>query len=311
MEKRIGFIGLGAMGLYMAKNLLKGGVNLTVYDINQDVVNDAVISGAKAGASNKDVSEKSDIVITMLPQDEHVRTVLAGEKGVFEGCQPGQIIVDMSTISPGTSKDMAKECDKRGIKYIDAPVSGGTKGAETGTLTIMVGGQKEVYDECMPLFEIMGKNIFHLGDVGTGQTVKMVNQILCAVNMLGISEAFALGVKSGADPEVIYNIIRNSAGNSWQIDGRMPNYVLTGEFTKPGFALDLQLKDIGIAVNTGKELKVPIPVTALAYQLYTAASNSGCGKMDMSSIITLFEEMAGVQVRKVYSDEKEVAAGVN
>lgn len=296
--KKVGFIGLGAMGRPMSKNLIKAGFPVTVFDINPAAVDDLVQAGAVAAGSAKEVAQLTDVVITMLPACAHVKVAVLGPGGVLEGMAAGKTIIDMSSIAPTTTKLVAEEAAKKGVKMIDAPVSGGTVGAENGTLTIMVGGPKEVMEEHMDVLQAMGKNIKHLGGIGMGEAVKMVNQILVGVNMLALAEAFVLGVKAGADPQVMYEVIRTSAGNSFMVDSRLPSYVFPGEFEKPGFALDLQKKDLGLAVDTAKELNVPIPATSLAYQLYTAVSSLGRGRMDSSAIITLFEDLAGVKVRK-------------
>jgi 3-hydroxyisobutyrate dehydrogenase-like beta-hydroxyacid dehydrogenase len=203
----------------------------------------------------------------------------------------------MSSIAPHTSKYVASEARKKGIKFLDAPVSGGTTGAEKGTLTIMVGGDKALLDEHLEILGTMGKTIYHVGEVGMGETVKMVNQMLVGINLAGIAEAFVMGTKLGVAPEVLYKIIRASSGNSFLIEHRVPNYILTGNFTQPGFAVDLLRKDLGLALESAKVDKVPLFLTGQAYQYYTRATAEGLGKKDMSSVIELLEKTAGVQVR--------------
>jgi 3-hydroxyisobutyrate dehydrogenase-like beta-hydroxyacid dehydrogenase len=203
----------------------------------------------------------------------------------------------MSSIAPHTSKFVAAEAQKRGVKFLDAPVSGGTGGAEKGTLTIMVGGDKAVLDEHMEILQVMGKTIYHVGGVGMGETVKMVNQMLVGINLAGIVEALVMGTKLGVAPETLYKIIRASSGNSFMLDSRVPSYIFTGNFTQPGFAVDLLRKDLGLALESGKVNKVPLSMTALAYQLYTRATSEGLGKEDMSCVIQFLEKTVGVKVR--------------
>jgi 2-hydroxy-3-oxopropionate reductase len=298
MKKKIGFIGLGAMGKPMAQNLLKASYQLTIFDINPRPVAELVAWGAEKRETPAQVAKDAEVVITMLPADEEVKAVILGEEGVLSGAKAGLVIIDMSSIAPHTSMQVASELNKKGIKFLDAPVSGGTIGAENGTLTIMVGGDKTIFEEHKDILQAMGKNIYYIGEVGMGETIKMVNQMLVANNIVAIAEAFVMGTKLGLDPEVIYHIIRISAGNSVLIDQRVPNFILKGDFTQPGFALDLLRKDAGLAVESAKINKVPLFLTSQSYQLLTMASAEGLGRKDMSAIIELFERAAGVSVRK-------------
>lgn len=298
MLKKVGFIGLGAMGKPMAKNLIKAGYELIIHDLNPHPVAELVSLGAKKGNNPAEVASAVEVLITMLPADEEVKEVVLGPKGILEGGKAGLVLIDMTSLAPHTSQYIAAEVSKKGIRFLDAPVSGGTIGAENATLTIMVGGDKTLFEAHQDILQAMGKNIYHVGDVGMGETVKMVNQMLVANNMIAIAEAFVLGTKLGLDPEVIYQIIRVSAGNSVLIDQRVPNYILKGDFNQPGFALDLLRKDAGLAVESAKINKVPLFLTSQSYQLLTMASAEGMGKKDMSSIIELFEKAGGVKVRK-------------
>ncbi|BBO73146.1 2-hydroxy-3-oxopropionate reductase [Desulfosarcina widdelii] len=301
--KKIGFIGLGAMGNHMARNLTKKGFAVTVYDLNPEAVQSLVNAGAKAAESCAAAAQNADIVITVLPADRHMKAVMMNDNGVFQGASPGTTIIDMTTLSPHTSIEVAAEAQKRGLFFLDAPVSGGTIGAEKGTLTIMVGGEKQLFEQVRDVLEAMGKTIYHVGGIGIGETVKMVNQILVACNMLAISEAFVLGVKLGADPDTLLNVIKVSAGNSFLIEHRLPNYVFPGDFEQPGFALDLLRKDVGIAMDSAREEKVAISLTSIVYQMLTQASSAGFGNMDMSSVIKVVESSAGVSVRKTTKTE--------
>jgi 2-hydroxymethylglutarate dehydrogenase len=296
-KKRIGFIGLGAMGKPMARNLLKAGYPLTVCDVVPQPVEELVGLGARKAGTPAEAAAESEVVITMLPADAEVRAVALGPGGVLEGIRAGCVFIDMSSIAPHTSKEVAAEAVRKGIRFLDAPVSGGTIGAEKGILTIMIGGDKALVDEQMELFQAMGKTIYHAGGVGMGETVKMVNQMLVGINIAAIAEAFVTGVKLGADPEVLYQIIRASSGNSFLIDHRVPNYIFQGDFTQPGFAVDLLRKDLGLAMDSAKINKLPLLLTGLAYQYCTMATAEGGGRKDMSSLVEILERAAGVKVR--------------
>lgn len=296
-KERIGFIGLGAMGRPMAKNLLKAGYPLTVYDLNPEPIKELIECGAKAASSSAEVARDAEVIITMLPACDEVKAAVLGAGGVLEGANEGALLIDMSSIAPHTSKLVASEAAKVGVRLLDAPVSGGVTAAENGTLTIIVGGDRALLDEHIDLMQAMGKNIYHVGDVGMGETVKMINQVLAGINMLAIAEAFVLGTKLGADPETIYKVIRVSAGNSFLIDARVPDYLLKGDFSRPGFALDLMLKDLGLAIESAKINKIPLFLTGQAYQYFSMASSWGLGKKDMSSVTELLEEIVGVKVR--------------
>ena len=296
-QRRIGFIGLGAMGKPMAKNLVSAGFDLVVYDINPEPMNELSALGVNTGESAADLSSIADVVITILPECEHVKAVYLGESGVIENARVGTVFIDMSSIAPHTTKIVAAEAEAKGCPFMDAPVSGGTVGAEKASLTIMVGGDKALLEVHRDILEAVGKTIYHLGDIGMGETVKMINQILVGINILGIAEAFTLGVKLGADPQVLYEVIRTSAGNSFLLDGRVPNYILKGDFDQPGFALNLLRKDVGLAVDSAKMHNVPLFLTGQVFQYLSLASASGLGSKDMSSVIQLMEQVAGVEVR--------------
>lgn len=296
-KKKIGLIGLGAMGKRMALNLLKAGFELTVNDLNQAAVDEVVKAGATAAVTPAELARGVDVVLTMLPADPEVKQVVLGENGVFEGLRAGATLIDMTSLSPHTSIMIGKEAEKRGFGFMDAPVSGGTVGAEKGTLTIMVGGDKNLLEDHRSVLDAMGQRIFHVGDVGMGETVKMVNQILVGVNVIAIAEAFVLGVKLGADPETLYDIIRVSAGGSFILDNRMPSFILKGDFRQPGFAVNLLKKDVGLAVDSAKVENIPLPLTSQVFQCLTMASASGRGDLDQTSFIEILEELAGVKVR--------------
>jgi 3-hydroxyisobutyrate dehydrogenase len=295
--KRIGFIGLGAMGSPMAKHLLKAGYRLSVFDLNPQPMTELKAVGAVDAESAADAAQESDVIITVLPACENVKAAVLGAKGVLEAAKSGAVLIDMSSIAPHTSRLVAEEAQAKGITFMDAPVSGGTIAAENGTLTIIVGGDRSLLEEHRDILEAMGKTIYHVGGIGMGETIKMINQVLVGINILAIAEAFVLGTKLGAEPEVLYDVIRKSAGNSFLIDHRVPDYILKGDFAQPGFSLDLLLKDVGLAVESAKIEKVPLFLTAQAFQCLAMASASGRGRLDMSSVIEILEEAADVKVR--------------
>lgn len=298
MEK-IGFIGLGIMGKPMCHNLLKAGFEVVFYARRDKVIREMRDAGAAFAASAKAVAEAADIIVTIVTADAQVREVMLGEDGVLAGASAGKLVVDMSTISPMTIREIAEIASKRGVGVMDAPVSGGDIGAIAGTLTIMAGGEKADFERCQGMFKAMGKaeNIFHVGPVGVGQTVKIINQLLGGINMAAIAEGLTLGVKAGADPEVMRQVIGVSSGNSSAFQARVAEFLMKGQF-KPGFMLDLMKKDVGIAVEMGKVMNVPVPLGAAAYQLYAAASSLGAGELDFSAVCRTNEALTGVRIAK-------------
>ena len=295
MDLKIGFVGLGIMGKPMSKNLIKAGHELTVFDIVEPAVKELEAMGAKRASSSKEAAAKTDLVITMLPDSPDVEKAALGSNGVFEGIRSGSKYIDMSTISPVTSKKVAEAAKTKGIHVLDAPVSGGEKGAIDATLTIMVGGAKSVFDDCLPIFQAMGKNIVYCGEVGSGQVVKACNQILVAGVLETASEALVLGAKAGVDPEVVLKVI--AGGYAMRVlDVRGP-MVLKRNF-QPGFKTRLHYKDLGIALAAGSEYGVPLPVTGLIHEMMGAMKVLGRGETDHSAIVTLLEDLAKVEVRK-------------
>ena len=296
MEK-IGFIGLGIMGKPMAKNLVKAGYDLTFYARRPEVVEEMEAEGATAVGSSKAVAEATDIVVTIVTADPEVREVVSGPEGVLEGASEGQLVVDMSTISPLTIQEIAGAAAEKEVRVMDAPVSGGDTGAIAGTLTIIAGGETEDFERCQGIFKAMGKeeNIFHVGPVGVGQTVKIINQFIGGINIAAISEGLVLGIKAGADPEVMRQVIGVSSGNSTLFQLRVEDFLLKDSFA-PGFMLDLMKKDMGIAVDLGKALNVPVPIGAAAYQMYAAASSLGEGQSDFSAVCKAIEHLTGVRI---------------
>lgn len=284
------------MGRPMSKHLLKGGHSLVVYDILKEPVKELVSLGAKEVGSPADVARATKLLITMLPSSPQVEEVALGPGGLVEGVQAGTIYADMSTISPIVSQKVEKVLAPKGVKMLDAPVSGGEKGAIEAVLSIMVGGEKEAFDHFLPLFQLMGKTITHMGPIGAGGFTKLANQIMVAINLTGIAEALVLGTKAGLDLDLMIRALAGGLAGSRCLDQKTPNY-LAHDF-KPGFKIDFHYKDLGLIMEAARALGVPVPITALVQELFNAARVKGRGGMDHSGIITILEEMAGVRVGK-------------
>jgi 2-hydroxy-3-oxopropionate reductase len=293
---KIGFIGLGIMGKPMSKNLLKAGYDLVVFDINKEAVAEVVAAGAKEGESPKDVAQQCEYIITMLPNSPHVKTVVLGENGVIEGAKPGSIVIDMSSIAPLASKEVCAKLAEKGIEMIDAPVSGGEPKAIDGTLSIMVGGKEEIFNKCKDILSKMGTSVVLCGEIGAGNTTKLANQIIVALNIAAMSEALVLGTKAGVDPEAIYKAIRGGLAGSTVLDAKAP-MVMAGNF-KPGFRIDLHIKDLANAIDTGHEVGVPLPLTTQVMEILQALKVDGKGQNDHSGIVQFYEKLAQVEVRK-------------
>lgn len=294
--KNLGFIGLGIMGKPMAKNLLKNGFRLTVIGHRaRAAVAELKPLGVRVVNSAREVAQASEVVITMLPDSPNVEQAVLGQDGILEVAKPGTVIIDMSTISPMVARRLAAEAAKKGVPMLDAPVSGGQKGAIEGMLSIMVGGDADVVERCKPVFMAMGKKLVHVGASGAGQFTKACNQIICAVTWQAIAEGMALGAKAGVDPAKMLEAVSAGAARCWALEVRMP-LVLQGNF-EPGFMAKLQYKDLGIALAAGKELDVPLPATSLVHEFYKAIKAAGRGDKDTSALVTLTEELAGVKIR--------------
>ena len=296
----IGFIGIGVMGRPMTLNLLKAGHTVTIYARHpeQPGVQEVLNAGAKQAPSPRAVAMASDMVITMLPNSPQVEEVVAGPHGLLEGARKGLVIIDMSTIAPAVSRKLAQEASTRGVHMLDAPVSGGSQGAINGTLSIMVGGEREIVEQARPALEAMGKkeNIFHVGPNGSGEVVKLVNNILVGAIAAATAEALVLGVKAGADLDIMTKVIGVSTGASWQLSNQFPLRAFNGSF-QPGFMTDLLHKDLGLALELAAEDSTPTPITALTRQLYEMARAAGSGREDYTSVMKVLERMAGVEVR--------------
>lgn len=294
---KIGFIGLGAMGKHMAQNLLKAGYVVFVYDVAEAAVKEVSNVGAKGCTSPKELAQSADVIITSLPNAKIVQAVLTEDYGVLAGSHPGQIIVDMSSVSPESSRQMAKLAAEKDVRYVDAPVSGGVLGAQKGTLTIMVGGDTDTVKILEPVFKVLGEKIYHVGSIGSGDAIKLVNNLLLGCNMAAVAEALVLGVKAGLSPQKMYEIIKNSSGRSYAFDVKTSGFILPRSFA-PGFAVDLQYKDLELALETAKSMGVPLPVTAVSQQVFEMARAKGLNKEDVSAIIKVWEDLTGVQVKE-------------
>jgi len=291
MAQVIGFIGLGIMGRPMARNLLKAGYSLMVHSRSRGPVDEIVKAGAKAAASAKDVAAQCDVLITMLPNSPEVELVALGPNGIIEGARRGLIFADMSTISPIVSQKVASVLEPKGVTMLDAPVSGGEKGAIDGALSIMVGGDKDVFERVLPIFQAMGKTITLLGPVGFGGFTKLANQIIVAVNLTALAEALTLGKKAGLDRDLLLTALAGGLAGSKCLEQKRVNYV--SNTYNPGFKVDLHYKDLGLIMESARALGVPLPATAVVQELFNALRVKGRGGLDHSGVITLLEDLAG------------------
>lgn len=289
--KRIGFIGLGLMGNGMSMNLLKAGFPVTVWNRTKSKMEPLIEAGAAMAGSPREVAEASEVVVTIVTDSSDVEEVLPGQDGVVHGAKPGTIIIDMSTISPSVTRKIAKELRKKGVRMLDAPVSGGDIGARNATLSIMVGGGAEVFNECMPIFEAMGKTITHVGPQGAGQIVKACNQILVGMNMLGVAEALLFAKKAGADLEKCHAAVSGGAAGSWQLTNN-GSKILRGDL-EPGFKVKDYLKDLRIIMETAAEVKMPLPGTAIVQQMYRSLDAEGMRQKGTQAVIWAVERLAG------------------
>jgi len=286
----IGFIGLGNMGRPMARNLLSGGFAVTVYGRRKPVVDEIVSAGASAAGSPREVAERSDAVITIVSDSPDVKSVVTGPDGILDGAHPGSVVIDMSTISPAVTREIAEIAASKGVEYLDAPVSGGVSGAEAGTLSIMVGGKQDVFTRCLPVFRALGKNINHMGVVGMGQTTKLCNQVICVLNIEAVCEGLVLASKAGLDLEKLLSVVSAGAAGSWMLSNLGPK-MLARDF-EPGFRVALQQKDLRLALAAADELKVPLPGTSLVNQLFRSIEAAGMGEMGTQALITALEGLA-------------------
>ena len=291
---KIGFIGLGIMGKPMVRNLLKAGNEVVVFDLNTSSVELMVEAGAKAAASSKAVAEQCKLLITMLPNSPHVKAAVMGKDGVLDGAQPGSILIDMSSIAPLASKEICEACSKKGVRMIDAPVSGGEPKAIDGTMSIMVGGDKATYDEVYDILMQMGGSAVYCGEIGAGNTTKLANQIIVALNIAAVSEAFMLAKKAGVDPQKVFEAIRGGLAGSTVMDAKVP--MILGRNFAPGFRVDLHIKDLSNAIETGHGVGAPLPLTVAVQEMLEWLHFEGCGSDDHSAIAKYYEKLTSTTI---------------
>ena len=290
-----GFVGLGIMGKPMSKNLVKAGYDLLVFDIVREAVDEVAAAGAKAASSVAEVAQNADVIVTMLPNSPHVQEVVMGADGILANARPGMIVVDMSSISPIVSREIAAACAEKGVVLIDAPVSGGEPKAIEGTLAIMAGGDAEVFERVRPMLEKMGSSVTLVGEVGSGNVTKLANQVIVALNIAAMGEAMVLATKAGVDPEKVYQAIRGGLAGSTVLDQKMGK-VLSGNFA-PGFRIELHIKDLQNALDASHALNVPLPLTAGAMELMQMCKVAGEAGNDHCGLVKQYERFAGIEVR--------------
>jgi len=292
--QRIGFIGLGIMGRPMARNLRKAGFALTVWNRSRPAIDTLVAEGAQEAGSPQEVAERSDAIITILGDSADTEQVALGERGVIEGARAGLVHIDMSTISPAVTRAIAERYAAKGVELLDAPVSGGEQGAIDGTLSIMAGGKQEVFERCHPLFDAMGKTIVYCGPTGSGQVVKLCNQVIVGLNNLAMSEALVLAAKAGVAPATMIEAVRAGAASSWALHNLAPR-VLSGDF-RPGFKIAHQQKDLRLALELAREGYTPLPGTALVHQLFAALEAEGLGGEGTQALVKALEKLASTSL---------------
>ena len=293
---KIGFIGLGIMGKPMSLNLLKAGYQLVVMDVFEPAVAELVAAGAEAAPTPRAVAEQADIIITMLPNSPQVKQVVLGEQGVIEGARSGAVVIDMSSIAPLVSREVAGKLAANGVEMLDAPVSGGQPKAIDGTLSVMVGGSQEVFDRCYPIMKAMAGSVVRTGSIGAGNITKLANQVIVALNIAAMAEALVLATKAGVEPELVFQAIRGGLAGSTVLDAKAP-LVLDRKFN-PGFRINLHIKDLANALDTSHELGVPLPLTASVMEMMQALKVDGQGDADHCSLVRYYEKMAQVEVRR-------------
>lgn len=296
MSLKIGFIGLGNMGNPMCTNLINAGYELGVYDLDKNQVLKLEALGAKSMNSAGDAAYFGDIVFTSLPNPKIVTDVYLSTGGIVDSAKPETILVDMSTVTPQTEKNIYKAANERNIHMLDAPVSGGVKGATNGKLSIMVGGDKEIFDKIHEVLQILGEKIYYLGEIGSGQALKLINQLIFGTNVVALCEAFTLGVKAGMSPDVLYEVLSESAANSYAMQTRYKNFIAKGNFN-PGFSIDLMAKDMGLAIQMAKENGSAAVIGNMAEEIYKISQYIGNGSLDISGVINYYEKIADVEVR--------------
>lgn len=293
---KIGFIGLGIMGKPMSKNLVKAGYELVVNDFNQSSIDELVAMGAKAAASASEVAKECDVIITMLPNSPHVRVVALGEKGIHETAKPGSIVIDMSSIDPTESKAIGLKLLEKGIRMLDAPVSGGEPKAVDGTLSVMVGGDRADFDQYYDMLMKMASSVTYVGELGAGNIAKLANQIVVALNISAVAEALTFAQKAGANPELVYQAIRGGLAGSTVMDAKAP-LMLARKFD-PGFRIELHIKDLNNALNAGHSSQAALPLTAQAMEILQVLKGDGYAKEDHGAIVKYYEKLSNITLTK-------------
>jgi len=293
---KIGIVGTGRMGNLFSQNLIKAGLQIVVMDVNEAAYQNLIELGAEAARSPAEVGERAELIITSLPKNEIVQEVITGKGGVLEGAKPGKILVDMSTTFPLTTRWIGKEASEKGVNFLDAPVSGGPKGAREGTLAIMVGGDRKIFQKAKSILEKIGSRVFYVGELGAGQSLKLVNNLIYNLNRLAMAEGLALGTKAGIDPKTMVDVIGVSTGNSFALQYLAQN-ILRGNFEGTESSLKLACKTLRLISEFADELNVPLFLTNLAKQIYNMAKAKGFEEESPSSVIKLYEEILGIQVR--------------
>ncbi len=302
MKEQVGFIGLGAMGGPMARNMIKKGYSLTVYDLVEERMAPLVEAGAAPGSCCKEVAQKSEIVITMLPSSPHVREAILGSLGVIEGVREGTIVVDMSTIDPVTTREIEKALSSRGAKMLDAPVARGVPAAIEGTLAIFVGGDEDTFQQCKDILLTMGRDIDYVGEIGAGEVVKLVNNLILSITVCALAEGLVLGIKAGVKPEVLFRGLSQGSANSFALQNHFRKFVFKGKFEKDVFPVEYIMKDIDLALKTAERFHVPQYFGALALQAYGAAVAAGYGDRYYPVVVRTLEDLVGVEVRADLQD---------
>jgi 2-hydroxy-3-oxopropionate reductase len=293
---KIGFIGLGIMGKPMAKNLMKAGHNLIVLDINHKPVEELTALGAESAETPAQIAAKTKVIITMLPNSPQVREAVLGENGVIYGATDGSVLIDMSSIAPLASREIAGKLAAKGVEMLDAPVSGGEPKAIEGTIAVMVGGKKEVFDANYDIMKTMAGSVVYVGETGAGNIAKLCNQVIVALNIAAVSEALVLAQKAGVSPDLVYKAIRGGLAGSTVLDAKAP--MMMDRNYKPGFRIDLHIKDMNNVMETSREVGVPLPLAAQVVQIMQAIKQDGCGALDHSSIVKFYEKIANTEVTR-------------
>lgn len=294
MSEKVGFIGLGIMGHGMTRNLLKAGFEVTVWNRTTSRIDELVSEGAKGASSPADLASKCDVIITCVSDTPDVEAVIVGENGVIQGAKSGALVIDMSTISPEATRQIAQKLHEKGVHFLDAPMSGGSEGAAKGTLSIMVGGDAAQFERAVPYFQAMGKTYIHMGEVGAGQVTKLVNQILVVVNMMAAAEALVFAEAGGLDLKKTIEVIGGGAAGSWMWSNR-GSQAIVRDF-RPGFTIDLQQKDLRLVLESADQMGIPVLATSLVFNLYRTLQRMGLGSEGNHALIKALENLAGLTV---------------